>query len=201
VNHLEDHYYSQTPQSESKPQWVSFNLDGDTLKLKTDRGVFSKEGVDFGSRLLIDSFEFPNITGPILDMGCGYGVIGISIAKRNPNHQLIMVDINERAVSLASENARSNGIEAQVFQSSLYEKVQGKFAVIVSNPPIRAGKQVVHTILSKAKEHLLNDGELWIVIQKKQGAPSALKKLEELYGEVDIVNKDKGYYIIRAKMA
>lgn len=196
---MEDHYYSSKPHSESNPQCVSFNHNGDTLKLKTDRGVFSKEGVDFGSRLLIDSFVFPNIDGPILDMGCGYGVIGISIAKKHPDHQLTMVDINERAVLLATENAQSNGLGARVFQSNLYEKVPGKFAVIVSNPPIRAGKQVVHRILTDAKDYLLNQGELWIVIQKKQGAPSAIKKLEEIYDEVDVVNKSKGYFIIRAK--
>lgn len=196
---MDDHYYSSTPQSESEPKWITFDLENTSLKLKTDRGVFSKGSVDFGSKLLIESFVFPDMDGSLLDVGCGYGVIGISIAKRYPDHELTMVDINERAVSLASENAIHNGIKAHVFQSNIYEKVYGKFAVILSNPPIRAGKDVVHKILDDAMGHLLPGGELWIVIQKKQGAPSALKKLEETYDVVDVVKRSKGYYIIRAK--
>ena len=198
---MEDHYYSPTPHAKSEPKYISFSVNGEELKLKTDRGVFSKDSVDFGSRLLIETFELPNADGPILDMGCGYGVIGISIAKKYPGHSLTMVDINERAVSLASENALNNGIEARVFQSNLYENVTGEYAVVVSNPPIRAGKETVHHILAHARSHLLPQGELWTVIQKKQGAPSAVKKLEEIYDDVDIVKKSKGYYIIRAVKA
>ena len=111
-----------------------------------------------------------------------------------------MVDVNERALGLAKENAANNKIEnVRILQSSVYENVDGKYAVILSNPPIRAGKDIVHEILEKAVEYLVSGGELWIVIQKKQGAPSALKKLEEVFSEVEVVEKKKGYYIIKSK--
>ncbi len=111
-----------------------------------------------------------------------------------------MVDVNERALELAKENAANNNVEnIRIFQSNVYEKVDGQYAAILSNPPIRAGKHIVHEILGKAFDHLVPGGELWIVIQKKQGAPSALKKLEETFAEVEIVEKKKGYYIIKSK--
>ena len=198
---MDDHYYSPQPQSASRPKEIEFRIKGHVLTLKTDRGVFSKENVDFGTRLLIETFEFPNIEGPLLDMGCGYGVIGLSMKALYPDKKVTMVDINERAVVLASENARLNGLDANVFQSNLYDRVTGHYAAIISNPPIRAGKKVVHNILEGAKEFLLPGGELWVVIQKKQGAPSALKKLQEAYDEVSVVQKSKGYYVICAKKA
>ncbi len=147
------------------------------LLFLSDHGVFSKNEVDFGSRLLIEAFQMPDIKGDILDVGCGYGPIGLSLAKEFQGCEVHMVDVNERALGLAKENAANNRIEnIRIFQSSVYENVDGEYAAILSNPPIRAGKDIVHEILEKAVEYLVPGGELWIVIQKKQGAPSALKK-------------------------
>ncbi|WP_077615893.1 class I SAM-dependent methyltransferase [Caenibacillus caldisaponilyticus] len=195
---MKEHYFSQTPQSESRPRELDVEVGGVRLSLRTDRGVFSKDAVDYGSRLLIETFVPPETDGPLLDIGCGYGVIGLAVAKRYPNRPLVMADINERAVSLADFNARQNGVEADVYQSDLYENVTGHFAAILSNPPIRAGKKVVHDLFAGARDRLLTGGELWVVIQKKQGAPSALKKLQELYGDAEIVERSKGYHILRA---
>ncbi|AZB41245.1 class I SAM-dependent methyltransferase [Bacillus sp. FJAT-42376] len=198
---MSDHYYSENPTVQSNKKSWSFDLAGHSFTFRSDSGVFSKNEVDFGSRVLIESFEMPEVPGNILDMGCGYGPIGLSLAKKWPERNVDMADINSRAVELAKENAEFNGIQnAAIFQSDLFSKVADKaYAAILTNPPIRAGKKVVHEILEKSFEHLCSGGELWAVIQKKQGAPSAVAKLEEHFDEVDVVQKKKGYYIIRAK--
>lgn len=171
------------------------------LHFKTDNGVFSKREVDFGSKVLIEAFQMPELNGNILDVGCGYGPIGLTLAKEFAERTVHMVDVNERALTLASENARINKIpNIQIYESDRLLNVEAKdFAAILTNPPIRAGKQVVHDILEQSYERLLEGGELWVVIQKKQGAPSAIKKLEEMFDEVEIVEKNKGYFIIKAK--
>ena len=186
---------------ESDPKYWNFTLNNLPFRFKTDNGVFSKKEVDFGSRLLIETFEMPIIEGNILDVGCGYGPIGLSAAKQMKDRFVHMVDVNDRALSLARENAELNGIEnVCIYESDRLEKVKGnKFAAILTNPPIRAGKKVVHDIFEQSFECLLPNGELWVVIQKKQGAPSAIEKISELYSEVEVVIKKKGYFIIKAK--
>jgi 16S rRNA (guanine1207-N2)-methyltransferase len=138
----------------------------------------------------------------ILDVGCGYGPIGLTAARLAPRGHVTMVDVNERAVELARANAETNGVRNVSFAvSDLFEALDGRsFDVILTNPPIRAGKAVVHRIFEEARAHLNPGGSLWIVIQKKQGAPSAKAKLEELYGTeaVEEIGKDKGYRILVA---
>ncbi|MCZ1460361.1 class I SAM-dependent methyltransferase, partial [Enterococcus faecium] len=179
----------------------AFELKGRTFQFVTDSGVFSRETVDYGSRVLIDAFDWEELPdeGKILDVGCGYGPIGLALAFATQRF-VEMVDINERAVSLAQGNAKRNQIEhVDIHQSNIYEAVHEEtYAAIVSNPPIRAGKKVVHEILTGAYPRLKKGGTLTIVIQKKQGAPSAQKKMEETFGNAEIVTKDKGYYIIKS---
>lgn len=195
-----DHYFSQSPKIESQPQIVKVDVCGVSLNFKTDRGVFSKNALDFGTRTLLEAFQLRDeVKGGVLDVGCGYGPIGITISRLYPDRHVTMVDVNERAVRLAKENLERNKVKADVFQSNLFEKVGGTYAVIVSNPPIRAGKAVVHEILEKSYNFLHEGGELWVVIQKKQGAPSALSKLKEIYNEVETVQKDKGYFVFCAR--
>jgi len=198
---MSEHYYSRTQNVNSDPNYWNFTLKGNTIRFKTDNGVFSKREVDFGSRLLIETYTFPNLDGDILDVGCGYGPIGLSIAKEAPDRMVHMVDVNLRAIELAQENARQNGVEnIQIYESDRLLGVKGeKFAAILTNPPIRAGKKVVHDILEQSYERLAVNGELWVVIQKKQGAPSAIAKLEAFFKEVNVVEKKKGYFIIQAK--
>ena len=198
---MSEHYYSKTQKVESNPKYWDFILNNQSFRFKTDNGVFSKREVDFGSRLLIETFEEPNIEGDILDVGCGYGPIGLSAAKKMPSRLIHMVDINERALELARENAELNDLNnVKIYESDRLENVGGaKFAVILTNPPIRAGKQIVHDIFEQSVERLHSGGNLWVVIQKKQGAPSAIEKLTELFAEVETVVKKKGYYILRAK--
>ncbi|XJZ27429.1 class I SAM-dependent methyltransferase [Bacillota bacterium Lsc_1132] len=198
---MSEHYYSRTQKVESDPKYWDYTLKDQLFRFKTDNGVFSKKEVDFGSRLLIETFEVPEVEGPLLDVGCGYGPIGLSIAKTSPDRLVHMVDVNQRAIQLAEENAEINQIEnINIYESDRLSNVTEKnFAAILTNPPIRAGKKIVHDIFEQSFQHLAADGELWVVIQKKQGAPSALKKLEELFLETAIVTKEKGYFILKAK--
>lgn len=197
---MTDHYYSRRQQVESNPKYWSFNLRGHDFRFKTDNGVFSKAEVDFGSRLLIDTFEPTDDQGIILDVGCGYGPIGLSLGRCFPNASVHMVDVNERALGLSSENAKLNNISnVQIYQSDCLTSVTEKgFTDILTNPPIRAGKNIVHEIFEQSLRHLKPGGSLWVVIQKKQGAPSAQDKLKELFDDVEIVGKKKGYFIIKA---
>jgi 16S rRNA (guanine1207-N2)-methyltransferase len=198
---MSNHYYSQKPTVQSERKTWEFTLLGHLFTFQSDRGVFSKNEVDFGSRLLIETFTLPVNEGDILDVGCGYGPVGLSVAKHYNRH-VDLIDINERAIELAIDNAARNSVEnVTIFQSDLFQKIEDdrKYIAILTNPPIRAGKKVVHSIFDESYKHLEVGGELWIVIQKKQGAPSAIDKLNELFSEVEVVEKKKGYFIIKAK--
>lgn len=194
-----DHYYTNRPQAPHDERFFTFSLRGHNLRFITDAGVFSRERIDFGSVLLIETMQIEE-TDRVLDVGCGYGPIGLAAAKLAARGWVTMIDINERAVSLARRNAAQNDIEnVEILVSDLYQAVQDRtFDVILTNPPIRAGKEIVHRIFSEGYPLLRSGGALWVVIQKKQGAPSARKKLEELYREVEEVERKKGYSIFRA---
>ncbi|WP_339298246.1 class I SAM-dependent methyltransferase [Paenibacillus sp. FSL R5-0623] len=196
---MSNHYYSDKPQVAHDRRATEAVLRGFSLRFVTDAGVFSKNGIDYGSRVLIDAIELPS-GAHVLDVGCGYGPMGLTAAKLVPDGHVTMIDINERAVELSRENAKANGINnVTVLQSNLLAEVKKQdFDVILTNPPIRAGKDTVHTIFEQAHRHLKVGGSLWIVIQKKQGAPSAKAKLESLFGRVEEVTKDKGYRIFKA---
>lgn len=198
---MSDHYYSNKPQTESKPRQWKFTLLGHHFIFETDTGVFSKSEVDFGSRVLIDAFDMPKTVGDVLDVGCGYGPIGLSIAKTHPERFIHMMDINTRAIALAEKNAKLNGIQnVRIFESDGLDAVGDvQAAAILTNPPIRAGKETIFRFYDTSYEKLVEGGELWVVIQKKQGAPSTVSHLEEMFSEVEVVEKKKGYWIIRAK--
>lgn len=197
---MSEHYFSKNPQSKSMPNAWNYTLRGKEYSFISDTGVFSKNEVDFGTRLLIEQFEEPDISGAILDLGCGYGPIGITLADHYRDRNVVMVDVNERALTLASENVLNNHIEnIEIIQSDRLSQLGDRsFAAVVTNPPIRAGKKVVHKMFEESKQALHEGGELWVVIQKKQGAPSAKDKLESLFGNVEVVFRSKGYFILKA---
>ncbi|RKD22749.1 16S rRNA methyltransferase [Ammoniphilus oxalaticus] len=200
---MTEHYYTNSPSVTHDEKRFDFQLRGREFTFKSDAGVFSKERIDFGSLLLIENMEIEN-EDRVLDVGCGYGPIGLTAAYLASKGDVLMVDINERAVSLANWNAKNNGIDnARAIESDLFEKVdqQQKFNVILTNPPIRAGKVTVHHIFERSYHYLKPGGHLWIVIQKKQGAPSAFRKLEETYEQVTKITQKKGYWIIKAQKA
>ena len=193
------HYYSKTQENvKSNPNIYTFHFMDHTFHFHTDSGVFSKEYIDYGTFAMLKAFQPNEIEGNILDMGAGYGPIGIVLSTLYKKHA-IMCEINERAYNLNLLNIKENNADAEVFHSDLYEKVQGmSFASIITNPPIRAGKQTVFAIYDGAFHHLLPNGELWVVIQKKQGAPSSKEHLEKLFGNCEIITRDKGYYILKS---
>ena len=172
---------------------------GNKFTFLTDNGVFSKDGLDFGSRLLLESIPLEEVGGKILDMGCGYGVLGIVISKLTSAH-VDMVDVNLRALHLATRNAKENSVSnVSIFESNVYQNVSSKYSSIVTNPPIRAGKKVVYDIVMNAKNYLEDDGKLFLVIRKEQGAKSLIVDLEKIY-TVDILKKSKGFFIIKCSL-
>lgn len=193
------HYYTNNVNLKSQETHIPFRYREHQITFVSDHGVFSKDRVDYGSRVLLDCMDIRENQKSLLDVGCGYGALGISLKKEYPWLYVEMVDINERAVHLTNESIEYNHIEdAKAYVSFAYENVTGTFDIIVSNPPIRAGKKVVFEILEKAYDHLNENGELIIVIQKKQGAPSAKKKMEEVFGNCEIIKKDKGYFVLKS---
>lgn len=200
VYKMSEHYYSKQPHSQLKTDQIECTLRNHTFTFTTASGVFSKRSVDFGSQLLIETFQEPEISGPILDLGCGYGPIGISLAKTFKDRTILMVDINERAIFLTKKNIAQNNVDnAKALLSEGFANVEeSNFAAIVTNPPIRAGKKIVYPMIEESQSRLQLGGELWVVIQKKQGAPSFQRFLSTLFSKVTVENRRKGYYIFRA---
>lgn len=193
-------YFTANPNSEHHFQNFDFELLGNNLHFTTDSGVFSKSTVDFGTRTMLDALDKTTLTdGKVLDLGTGYGPVGIAIAKKC-QRQVDMVDVNERALALARQNAVNNGVDqlVSVFQSDIYQQVTDKYALILTNPPIRAGKEVVTAMLQEAVQHLVPGGKLIAVLQKKQGAPSAQKNMAAVFGNAEVIAKNKGYYILES---
>lgn len=190
-------YFAENPDAKHDIHELNVELLGQRLTFLTDAGVFSKKMIDYGSRVLLSALDF-EAGSRVLDVGCGYGTLGLTLAKAY-GVAATMVDINQRALDLAQQNAERNQVSAHIFQSNVYENVSGIFDHVISNPPIRAGKQVVHEVISGSYEHLTEGGDLTLVIQKKQGAPSAKSKMEDVFGNCEIVKKDKGYYILRSE--
>ncbi len=195
------HYYQENQEDlHSNPARFDFYFQNEHFTFHTDDGVFSKGYIDYGSYALLKAFVPPSLDGCILDMGAGYGPIGIVLARLYKK-EISFCEINERAYGLLLKNIKENHIDqAHPYHSNLYEALDSsiEFACIVTNPPIRAGKQTVFAIYEGAFQHLKKNGELWVVIQKKQGAPSSKEYITQLFGNCCIVARDKGYYILKA---
>mgnify|MGYP003295202724 CR=1 FL=1 len=190
------HYFENDSSLETKEKIIKVNINGNKFEFITDNGVFSKKGLDFGTRTLLESININEIKGNVLDFGCGYGPIGIYI-KKTTEANVTMLDINKRSVMLAKKNALLNNTDVEVYESDGYLKTNKKFDYIISNPPIRIGKKKLYDILFKAKDYLNKKGKLLIVINKNQGAKSLLNDLSKEY-IVELKTKNKGFYVICA---
>ena len=193
---MNEHYYTQDPSSEHDERVVRLAALGNELTFTTDAGVFSRDGLDRGTEALLDAL--PALSGRVLDLGCGWGAVGVALGAADPALEIVMTDVNERAADLARRNAAANGVRAEVLRGDGFEAVTGRFDAIVTNPPIRAGKAVIYGLFERAADFLSPGGALYIVIRKQQGAPSALKFLKERYARADILDREAGYWVIRA---
>lgn len=196
------HYYDQNPQSESQIRSFQTRIHGIDFEFSTDSGVFSRNRMDYGTELLIETVikDQQKMNGRLVDLGCGYGPVGIIMKRAFPSLDVILCDVNSRALTLARKNARSNQVAyLQIVQSDALASVEGPLDYVLTNPPIRAGKTVVHRFFSEAWQKLAPGGLLYVVIQKKQGAPSAFGKIKELFGDAEIIEHSAGYWIIRAR--
>ena len=187
------HYFTNEKLEHDK-KIIKVKIKDTDFNFYTDNGVFSKKGMDFGTRTLLENLDYENMHGKILDFGCGYGSIGIVVSKIT-NLEVDMLDINKRSVELARENSKLNKVKTNVFESNIYENVTNKYDYIISNPPIRVGNEILHKILFEAQEYLNENGQLWIVVNKDQGAKSLVEKLKKYYN-VNIITKNKGFFVI-----
>lgn len=180
----------------SKVRKIKFDIFHHHFELFTDNGVFSKDGLDFGSRLLLESIPLDEVGAKVLDMGCGYGVIGI-VVNKILSVTVDMVDVNLRALHLCERNMKENNCKnIRAFESNCYSNITEKYHTIITNPPIRAGKDIVYDIVMNAKKHLLDEGKLFLVIRKEQGAKSLIFDLKKLYN-VEILEKKKGFFVLK----
>ncbi|MBP3452266.1 MAG: class I SAM-dependent methyltransferase [Clostridia bacterium] len=194
---MNDQYYTADPSSESKPVPCAFPYRGHGLNFMTDAGVFSKGELDQGTRLLLDAL--PELSGDVLDLGCGWGAIGVSIAKANPACRVVMADVNRRALQLSRDNLERNKTTAEVIESDGMAAVLDRsFDAVITNPPIRAGKQVIYKMFADSAAHLKQGGALYLVIRKQQGAESCVKYLKTLFGEVEKLDKSGGFWVLKA---
>lgn len=190
------HYFTND-KVKSNEKIINIKIKNEELKFIVDNGVFSKKGLDFGTRTLLESINIEKLKGDILDFGCGYGPVGIFIARKT-NLKIDMVDINERALALSRKNAKLNNTEVNIFQTNIYSNINKKYDYIITNPPIRVGKKILYEILFESLKHLKENGKLFLVINKNQGAKTLLKDLNKTHS-ANIINKNKGFYIIEAQ--
>ena len=194
-----DHYFTNNQNLKSNIKTLKYSYKNYEFNFLSDNGVFSKNHLDYGSRLLLETFLSCTFESKsVLDLGCGYGLIGIVIAKVLSTN-VTLCDVNKRALHLTKRNLDENKVSCNIIESNIYENIKEKYDVIITNPPIKAGKKVVLDFLVNAKEHLNDEGMLWYVMRKDQGAKSIAKILEEYY-EVKNIKKDKGFYIFCCKM-
>ena len=194
------HYFQDDQNLASNIKKISFEVNGLTMNLLTDNGVFSKNKVDEGSLAFLKVLLPLELGNNILDLGCGYGTIGLTLAIAKKQARVTLADINARALNMCKRNADALDLSQRVtiLQSDIYEKIEGPYDSIVVNPPIRAGKAVTYRMYEEAKQYLIDGGSLFIVIRKAQGAESAAKYIESIFGNITMLDRHKGYHIYQA---
>lgn len=194
------HYFTNEENLKSEIEKVIAEINGIPFYFYTDNGVFSKGELDFGTELLLKNFKYDNPNNKmLLDIGCGCGPIGIYASHLG--FTVDMSDVNKRAIHLSKMSLKEQGLNANVFESDAYKNITNKYDYIVSNPPIRVGKEKLYEIVMNSKEHLKDGGSLWIVVRKQQGAESLIRDMKKVYKSVEVITKKKGFYITKALIA
>lgn len=197
-----EHYFTNNENLKSELRKLIYNYENINFEFFSDNGVFAKNKIDYASKLLVESFikekHDDKSDGDVLDVGCGYGFMGIVIGKVL-NKKVELIDVNKRALHLCEKNIKINEVDGKAYESNAYECVKNKYEYIITNPPIRAGKETVLNILKGARNHLLDNGELWFVINKDQGAKSTVNSIKSCYN-VEVVAKSKGFFVFKAKI-
>lgn len=188
-------YFDNDKNIKSERKIIKFNFDNKVFSIYSDNGVFSKDRFDYGTRVLLNSVDIDKLSGNVLDLGCGLGVVGIILGTFNKGINIDMVDINERAIDLAKNNLVLNNVKANVFVSDIYSNIDNKYDFIITNPPIRAGKNVIRGFLLGSYDYLKDAGILYFVMRKDHGVKSMIKELSAKFN-TSIVNKDKGFYVV-----
>ena len=189
------HYYTDNKELDSHQEEFEYYFDNEVFRFTTDIGVFSKDNVDYGSYVLLKTIYKKDLGKRLLDLGSGYGPIGIILKRFNPKVDIEMVEVNSRAVNLSILNCKNNETDIKVHLCEDILELENQFDTIVLNPPIRAGKAVIYSLYEKAKQKLNDNGHLYIVIRKAQGAMSSKKKLETLFDKVELIERDSGYLV------
>ena len=191
-------YFEENKELKNNTQTIHINFNNREYKILTNDGIFSKDKLDYGSRLLLETIIKENITGKVLDLGCGYGIIGLVIADNFPKSKVDMVDITDRAIALSQKNTHSLN-NVKVFKSNIYDSITDKYDYIITNPPIRAGKEIIKEFLIGAQSHLTSDGRLYFVMRKNHGVKTMINILKKYY-EVTIETRSKGFYIVKCTL-
>ena len=188
-------YFDNDKNIKSERKLIKFNFNNKEFSIYSDNGVFSKDRFDYGTRVLLNSIDIDKLSGNVLDLGCGVGVVGLILGTINKNISIDMVDINERAINLTKNNLVLNNVKANVFVSDIYSNINNKYDFIITNPPIRAGKNVIREFLLGSYDYLKDDGTLYFVMRKDHGVKSMMEELSVKFN-TSIVNKDKGFYVV-----
>ena len=197
-----EHYFTNNANLKSEIRTLTYSYENTPFEFFSDNGVFAKNKIDYASKLLVETFienhKEVEKECTLLDVGCGYGFLGI-VAGKILNINIELVDINKRALHLCERNIKLNEVKGKAYESNAYECVKNKYEYIITNPPIRTGKETVLNILKGARNHLLDNGELWFVINKDQGAKSTANSLKDCYN-IEVVAKNKGFFVFKAKI-
>ncbi|MBR5662856.1 MAG: class I SAM-dependent methyltransferase [Bacilli bacterium] len=195
-----EHYFTNNENLKSEIKELSYSYDNYVFSFLSDNGVFSKERVDYGSRFLLETYlkNHSSIPNSFLDVGCGYGLIGIVLSKVLDTNGT-MIDVNKRAVHLTKRNIDLNKVNCDALVSNVYEDINNKFDLIITNPPIRAGKKILLDILDGSKDYLTQNGECWFVMRKDHGVKTMIKILENDF-KCQIIDKSKGFYVVMMKI-
>lgn len=192
-----EHYFTNNPTSKSEERMLTYKIADKTIKFISDNGVFSKEHVDIATNFMLNVLIKEDIKGKVLDLGCGYGTIGITLSKFF-KIELTMLDINERALNLTRRNCELNQIKnATIIESDGMEKITDKYNVIITNPPIRAGKAVIYKMYEDAYAHLEDGGSFYLVINKKHGAPSTKEYLTQIFENCETIDRKSGFHVMK----